>query len=621
MKFKRILKIVSLVLLVFTLIFIFSGITGKGGIGEREVYEADGKGMVSIVFNKENKKALELKCTESERETEDKVWMHNMEATIFKKGRLKKDISIAGDKGFVENNLYDFAITENARILSEDLLVTGQDFYLKDREVLSSKTRVGYRVKSLEGFARKGMRLNLKNNILFLYQTSGTYTRQGKSFDFQSDVLKFEDQKRALRLHKDNLIRGETVVMKGDRILILFSEDYDHVKEISSWGQSYFYQVGKKERPGEEFREISASHIRTIYDDEGNMKNSTIKQGALVKLKNRSNTTEISSHLIKIFYNKKTGNIQNIELPNRGRVQNVGKSNFEITSNKMEVEYNKKGEISICKSRGSSTFKTEEYRGSTFLIRYYADTDMVELQGRNSEIVYKKNSFVATSFEVDIDKKKLKSTSRVRSMVKLDKDSVLFSDDLIYINADLVVISDREGTFNYKDNVDVRQKDTTLSAEQLKIDKENNIAASAKSDKVTLRFRNKEDEVIMKGGEIRFDARNRRVIIEDKGIIKSGENLLRADLLTVGFDKEDQITEIYGEKGIEFRKGEETSGTSEKVNWLYNKDEIVFTGLSRIERTGRGVTKGQELRFYLKENRILIESDAAKRTETVIEKK
>ena len=57
---KRVFKVISLVILSFTLIFIISGISGKGKITPPPEFEADGQGMVSIRFNQENRKVLEV---------------------------------------------------------------------------------------------------------------------------------------------------------------------------------------------------------------------------------------------------------------------------------------------------------------------------------------------------------------------------------------------------------------------------------------------------------------------------------------------------------------------------------------------------------------------------------
>lgn len=116
-------------------------------------------------------------------------------------------------------------------------------------------------------------------------------------------------------------------------------------------------------------------------------------------------------------------------------------------------------------------------------------------------------------------------------------------------------------------------------------------------------------------------AKEREVEIR-RGILRSGENTLRAQVLKIAFNQGNEISEIYGEEKIDFIKAEDnTSGSSEKVRWFFRKDEIVFIDSARIQKQDSGVTKGSELRLFLKDNRITISSDKSKRTQTTIDKK
>lgn len=617
---KKLFKIVSIVILAFTLIFIIAGISGKGKTTQSPVFEADGKGMVSIRFNKEHRKVLEVKCSESERESNDKILMKDIQATVFKKGKIDKDIKISGKTGTVENNFHNFTISNDAKIASEELLAKCNSFEILNQEIVNTEERVNYRVKSLKGVAEKGMRLNIKKNLLFLYNTKGTYTKEGKSFDYRANFLKFDDRERSLRMRDNSKISNEETILKGHRILMQFTEEYKDVELVESWGKCYFYLGEKGKNPKKEFREAQAAHVKNIYS-EGNLKKTHFEKNVTVKLKTKLNTTNVSSEEIIILYDEKTGKIKNIDLPKPSDVKNKGKNKFRCKANKMNIEYDKDGEISFCKSRGQSTFSIDKYQGTSFLMVYDIGNHSVSLKGKGSKVAYKKNSFESSKFDVDTNEKKLVSTAGVLSIIILDakKGNVLFTDDLIYINSNKLEVSDNEGKFTYEEDVELRQKETVLTTDKLAIDEDNNLVASGKL--VSLSFKNNEDEVRIKGKKITFDAENKKIEIE-KGIIESMGNILRANVLRMEFSTENNINEIYGEENIDFIKEQDNiSGSSEKVKWLYTKEEIVFIDSAQIKREGRGTTKGNELRFFLKDNRILITSDDSKRTETIIENK
>jgi len=617
---KRVFKIISLVILSFTLIFIISGISGKGKITLPPEFEADGQGMVSIRFNQENRKVLEVQCSESERETNDKILMKDIKATVFKKGKINNDIVISGDNGVVENNFHNFTISNNAKIESEDLLAKCKRFSILNQENVATEEKVDYRVKFLEGTAKKGMRLNIKKNLLFLYETTGTYKKEEKSFNYKASFLRFDDNERTLRMRDNCKINNEETILRGQRILLGFNEGYEDVMEIASWGNCYFYIEKKSETPGKEFKEARAAHIKNLYN-EGNLKHTRLEKNVKVKLKTKSNTTNVYSNEIEIRHDEKTGNIKSINLPKFSNVKNTGQNNFKGKANRMELKYNKDGEMSLCKSRGESVFIIDDYKGISFLMVYDIEKNSVNLKGKGSKVVYKQNAFESSAFDVDTKEKKLVSTEGVLSIIQLDaeKSNVLFSKELIYINSKKIEVLNKEGRFTYEENVDLRQKDTLLTADKLTIDEDNNLVASGNG--VSLSFKNKEDSVRIKGKEIVFDAKNKKVEVHN-GIVESMGNILKATLLRMEFSNANEIDEIYGEEKIDFIKGEDDiSGSSEKVKWLFTKDEILFIDAAQIQRKGRGTTKGKELRLFLKDNRVTITSDDSKRTETTIENK
>jgi lipopolysaccharide transport protein LptA len=464
------------------------------------------------------------------------------------------------------------------------------------------------------------MRLNIKKNLLFLYETTGTYKNEEKSFKYKTSFLRFTDDERTLRMRDNSRINNEETILKGNRILLKFNEEYEDITEIASWGNCYFYIEKKSETPGKEFKEARAAHIKNLYN-EGNLNNTLMEKNVKVKLKTKANTTNVYSNEIDIRYNEKTGNIKRITLPKLSNVKNTGQNNFKGKANRMELEYNQDGEMSLCKSRGESVFIIDDYKGISFSMIYDIEKNSVNLKGKGSKVVYKQDAFESSAFAVDTKEKKLGSNEGVLSIILLDaeKSNVLFSNDLIYINSKKIEVLNKEGRFTYEENVDLHQKDTILTADKLTIDEENNLVASG--NEVSLSFKNKEDVVRIKGKEIVFDAKNRKVEV-NSGIVESMGNILKAALLRMEFSKENEIDEIYGEDKIDFiKEKDDISGSSEKVKWLFTKDEILFIDSARIQRKDSGTTKGNELRFFLKDNRITITSGNSKRTETTIDKK
>lgn len=619
MKYKRIVQILILLFLILVVIFIFSGIKHKRISTDLTNFEATGKEMVYTLYNKNNKKAILLKCSESKKVPEDKILMKNIQATIFKKGKLEKDIHISGDKGFIKNNLHDFSISKNAKIISGDTLIESKSFYLKDRDILTSKNIVNYKTKTLTGLAKSGMRASLLRNILYFYNTSGIYKKGNRSFDFKTDIMKFRDDIKTLRLHNNSSIKSKEALLRGDKISIVFTDDYKNIKEARSWGNCYFYMEKDSDHSGKEIREINAGQIKDSYDDNGNLEKTLIKEDAIVKIKNKLNTTKISSHLIEIYYNKISKSISNIQIPKPCVIENKGKNNFKITATKVAIAYDKKGEIDSCNSRGSSKIIFEEYKGSSSSTYYNLKNNSIILKGSDSKIVYKNSEFISFIFNIDTKNKILFSSSQIKSIVALNKQNPLFSKAPIFINSENINVSEMDNTVKYEKSVNLFQDDIALKAASLEVKGEDSMVATGS---VSLSFKDNEKEVILKGNKLIFDFQERTLKIMDKARIKEGNNILKADLISVQLSKKSEgknkIEHIRGEKEVIF-VNEDLSGSSEKIDWLFEKELVIFRGSAQIKKQSSGITKGNELKLDLKNKKIIIISDDSKRSQTIIE--
>ena len=157
MKLKKAIKLFIILSLICILIYVFVGLKRKTPSDYKSELESDGEKMVHSTYDNKNKRAMELKCNEATKKPDDKLEMKDIEGIIFKKGRMNKDIKVFGKKGYVANNAHNFYIEDDARIVSEDFTIKSLNFFLKDQAILSTKKKVLYQTKDLEGAAIRGM--------------------------------------------------------------------------------------------------------------------------------------------------------------------------------------------------------------------------------------------------------------------------------------------------------------------------------------------------------------------------------------------------------------------------------------------------------------------------------
>jgi lipopolysaccharide export system protein LptA len=615
MKFKTILKFFLGLFLIATIIYVLSGIKGKSDVDYHVETRADGEGMIFASFNKEHRKAIELKCLESERKDKGRIVMKKIEGLIYKKGRMNKDIKVFGDHGYAENNLHNFFIEKNARLISEDFTITSDHFTMKDRAEVLSSVPVSYRTDTLTGSAAGGMGLYLNVNTLKFYDTSGTYKRDGREFNYRTKVLWFIEKEKLLVMEKETVIRDDRSVLRGDWITLKFSDDLKRVIETTSQKGSYFYF---KDSETNEIKEIKSENIQSFYDEQGHMTRLVLVTDAQAMLKNNDNQTTIASDLLEMDFDGPTGKPKKLNVPRRGRIENIGKTRFRVSADTLLADYDENGELRFCEGEGSVRFIVEEYRGVTGAIKYNIKNDSIVLNGENTEMVNNQNTFQSNTFNIDSKEKILITPGSVKSIIRLEKDNVLFSKDSIFINANKLTITKKENKFSYDRGVNLNQADIVMEAGKLEILEESKITASGR---VSMSFTSDGKDMSIKGGEVIFNSQDGRIDINENAIIKSGENLLKAANIVIWFKDGTQIDRITGEEDINFIK-EDLSGYAKKVEWRFQDEEMLLMGspyiIKRSSSGDGGRTAGKVLKIDLKTDKITILSDESDRTETII---
>jgi len=611
MKYKNIFKIFILIIFLAVVFLVISELKPREKSNQITEFEPDGVNMKYTIFNKENKKRLELSCIESKTEGKNKMLMKKINATIFKKGKLDQDISISGESGYVSDNFNKFYVEKKANIFSKDMDIQSDNFLLRGKAQLSTESPVNYISKGLKGKSYKGMQYLIRPNILKLFDTQGIYSRNNSNFEYNTSILRFSEPLKALFFEKNTVIRNEESIFKSDQLKMHFSEDMDVVRQTTSHKNSYFYTEDVKKK---EIKEVQSRYLENFYDESGKLLNTIIRGNAKVMLKDPKNNCEISAHTISIKYDKETGNILTVKIHSRGKVDNSGKSDFSISADTILLDF-EKGEIKKGQAQGKCKFKIEDYTGESDKMTYDIDKNLIHLKGIESTVKREKNTFISSDFIINTKSDKLNSSKGIKSILNLETKNVLFSKDSIFINANHIEINDKENKVQYKDNIRLHQNDTILKADQLEILPKNNIKAT---EKVFLSFKNDQEDIIIQGDSFYFDSKEKKITINKNGIINNKNRILKADTIDITFNQKNELTNIKGKKDIFFTK-DNITGKAEEVTWLFRKELMTFFNSAEIKNKSGSITKGNELRFDLKNNKIIIISDESSRSETIIE--
>jgi len=612
MKFKKTFKIFLVVFLLAVLVYVFSGIKGKSQPEIISETSADGKDVKFYTYNEKGKKTLELTCSEAFKESNDKTLMKKIQGLIFKEGRMDRDIKVFGDEGYVENNFYNFYVEGNARLVSKDFIISSEHFKLKDRAELFSAPVVYYQTDVLKGSATKGMEYYINSNTLKFNKTKGTYKRDKRSFDYKTNVWWFFEKSKVMALEKKVVIKEDKSLLRSDWVTLKFNDDLTQVVETSTQNNSYLYTQDTEKN---EIKEIKSANIVNLYDDKGHLTFMRVMKDAHILLQSETNRTLIVSQSVEMNVDGPTGKTKNVNIPMRGVIENTGKTSFKVIADAIDVQYNQQGEISRCQGTGNVEFIIEKYKGLTNKIHYNIEKETITLEGVNSQITHKNNSFTSSQFMVKVDKKILTSNQAVKSLIHVEKENALFSTDPIYINSTKFTIFEKEKKFKYDQQVNLNQGDTRLSAKSLEINEDGKISAQGSVD---FSFKKGDKEVTVKGNQLTFNPEEKRIDIVGNAIIKSDVNVLRAGHFVLQFNDKNEIGDIVGEEDIYFTK-EELSGTSRRVKWLFNQELLVMQGSPQVINQSGQRTTGNELSINLQDNKITIISAESERSETVIQ--
>jgi lipopolysaccharide export system protein LptA len=111
--------------------------------------------------------------------------------------------------------------------------------------------------------------------------------------------------------------------------------------------------------------------------------------------------------------------------------------------------------------------------------------------------------------------------------------------------------------------------------------------------------------------------KNDRIEIDGDAQFIYGDSSVSGENITVFFDSKKGIKKITGDKTIIFEKVD-LKGKSDSISWDIVKNEIIFSGNAYISRAKSGKTVGEIIRYFPKNDRIVISAKKRKRSKTTI---
>jgi len=603
------------VLLILLAAIFFSLRYAKGADRQKAANPAiDGRNLAYFDFDENNQKRLAIQCLESLRLSNERLLMKSITATFFKTARLENDIQVSGDSGIVSRNFYDFEIRGRARIFSSDFTLDGPSFNLKNRELLSSRDNVDFKLKDISGRAAAGMEYYINLPVLKLFQCQGTMIRDGQPYDFQTQMFWVIKKDNLMVLEKKSELSGAGATARSDWMSLQFDPGFVHLQSVTNVGNCFFSLKEEGENGRTQSKEIAADFIGIDYDSKGRLRQITVHGAGKINLQDQKNNGQIASEVTKIFLRSENQTLETVQTLTRGTLTSRGRDNITVSGDFLSAFYSQDGLLVEMKAKKNCEFSAEGFQGTAEALNYDAALFLIDVTGRDTTIINKKNSFNSSHFKIHSRQRRLNAEKNVKATIMPGEKSVLLSSKPLFITADALEITDGGNSIRFRDKVKLFQDDIELHAGEMFLDNLTN-RMTCNGD-VQLKFFSENEVVELRGQTIIFNHEERKAVITGNASFNQAGNALSGRQIELSFDRGNQLENISARDNVTFSK-ENLSGRSGLLQWPYRKKIIWFKNSAQITRKDAGTTKGRELLLNLNSNEITVSSQQ-ERAETII---
>jgi lipopolysaccharide export system protein LptA len=574
----------------------------------------DGVNLTYLDFDKNNQKKLEIKCRESQKQSDDRLLMKKITATIFKTDKLEKDIQVTAESGIVSNNFYNFDIRDHARIFSSDFSLSSQSFFLENLELLSSRDGVDFKLQNVSGRAAAGLEYFLNQRTLKLFESKGTLVRNGQSYDFQTQTFWVIKKGNLMILEKNGELVGAGATVRGDWISLQFDQGFANLQSVSNLGSCFFNMVESGENGRSQSKEITANFIRIDYDPDGRLRQITVHGAGKIILIDQKNNGQIASDTIEIFLRSQNQTLEKVKVLTRGTLTSRGQDNVTVSGDSLLALYSQDGVLAEIKAENNCEFSTDDFRGTADSITYDAAHFLIDIAGKDATILSKNNIFNSSSFLIYTKRRQFNSDKGVKATIIPEKKNVLLSSKSLFITATGMEMTDKGNVICFKEKVKLFQDDIELHAGEMLFDNLNNRMSF--KDNVDLKFFNENELLVLRGQTIFFNTPERKIVVAGDARLNQAENILSGRQIELSFGLTNQLENVSALDDVTFSK-KDLSGKSQLLHWYFNKKIVLFENSAEITREGAGTTKGRELLLNLSSNEIKVSSQED-RAETII---
>lgn len=554
---------------------------------------------------------VEISCREADRLEFNRMRMRDISASIRSGDPAGKPMRMSSAQGEVDENFDNMQFDRQVKIDGADFSLRGERMRiegLKQNTVVKSENRIDFTVGECRGTAKKGTEVFLDLQTYKFYQLVGSWGGAERRFTFAADVFWWMAKEKKMLLERNGeMVTGEGR-LESDWIDIQFNPDGGGVSRIAAMKPFTFRQQEQGEKTAEG-RELQGGMCELLYDEQSNPTTMKVQYQAVGLFSGGGEQSEISGDEMQITFDSASHRLRDVRLPKPGKIVRQGKDPFTVSGNLVQLQFRGDGRIEQMRAEQSATFSAEAFNGSASTIAFNAGRDELRLDGPDSRLRQRKNSFTASNFLIQLAKGELFANRGIKADVQLNaKGGGLFSARKpVYISSEEVRLKDGEQSVRFSQAVKLYQDETELHCQELLIDNKKNLLQSTGA--VTLKYRNPAKEsFLIRGDSVLFDSQANTVTIKGNASLYNEADLLKARTIVLHFDKQNNVQSVEGMEQVEFVR-QDLNGKSQNLVWQYAKKLVTFRESAVISRRNGGSTAGKVLTLDLSTNQITVSSE------------
>lgn len=570
---------------------------------------ADGEGVEIISFAVGNKKQIRIKARlQRNAEGRDRHF-EGFEAEIEPKSAQGEVFHAFSDHAYLFNNEYNIELNDNVRIESKSLLLTGPHLLLKDKNYLTGKDEMSFRLNQVSGKAKKGLNYNMLKEIVKLFDVDGVMDWEGSPHTFRCRELTVTRTAHRVHFLGDVFIEGAGKKLVCQRMAVDFD---DAMKETKSVLAVDDVQLISSPSPGTEDKNryaYKAGRMLGIYQG-GLLRESELHGTVELDIDTPSGHVSGRSESFRVRLDEVGGFVKQVEMPGRGEWSYQGeRRNFQVTGNQGRFDFDDRGELAESESNGQVDFKLNAYSGQGDKLIYKPKRNLAVISGPGTWIRKRGQLFHGKSIEVDTARNALQSGNGVTSSVTLKKRPP-FSAEPVMIRAATVDLEDRQGSIRYTGSVEVTQEKLKLRCQDLYIADQEIVA----DRDVLFSFQEGDDKVLLTGAKIRIvnNKKTPKITVEGKARLIMAENQVTAGTLTLNWTSGQGLSTILADKPVHFQD-KQYQVDADKLEWDRNRGKMRFTGTVTVDKGRDFRSKGEEVELDTRTQQLRILSRSQKR--------